>query len=413
MLETSQKKHILFVDDEPHVLDGIRRMLYSKRNEWDMHFVISGKEALALMRQQSFDVVVSDMRMPEMDGATLLNNIKKFYPHVICFILSGYSDQEMIFKTVDSTDQFLSKPCDPEVLKKVISNALDFQNLISKTQLRAMVSQMKVLPTLPELYTNLKEKLESPKSSLDDIAKIVSRDVIITAKILQLANSAFFGLRHRISNVEQAVAYLGIETIKAVILTTHFFAHFAEEEIEQFPIRQIYKHSLLVGGLARKLIEVAPNYGNSIDEVSTAGILHDIGKVVFIKNRPSEYYQIYERHRKEKIPLYMLENERFGASHAEMGGYFMGLWGLPQEVIEAISHHHNPMKSFSTALGPLTALYIANILYHNEIEDKEQEEQKQFNFDYLNKLAVVDYLPKWKELAQEAKQREGEGDGIF
>jgi len=194
-MKEMSKKRILFVDDEQKILDGLKRMLHSKRQEWEMEFVGSGTEALKRMKEIPFNLIVSDMRMPEMDGAELLKNVKKLYPQTVRFILSGYSDKDMILRTLGTTDQFLVKPINADSLEKIISRALDLLESVKDNDIRAFVSKIESLPTMPELYKKLKVLLESSTSSFSDIAKIISKDVSMTAKILQLVNSSFFGLR--------------------------------------------------------------------------------------------------------------------------------------------------------------------------------------------------------------------------
>ena len=192
-MDKEGRKQLLFVDDEQRVLDGIKRSLYGMRHEWGMEFVASGKDALRYMQEHTVDMIISDMRMPVMDGAELLSIVKKLYPQTIRFILSGYSDKEMILKTISTTDQFINKPCDPVMLKEIITRALESFDVIDDNKIRAFVSKIESLPTMPELYKQLKEKLESSTSSFKEIADIISKDVSMTAKILQLVNSSFFG----------------------------------------------------------------------------------------------------------------------------------------------------------------------------------------------------------------------------
>lgn len=406
------KKHILFVDDEPNLLAGLKRMLHHMHEQWDMSFVTSGKEALKLMGQQAFDVVVSDMRMPEMEGAELLNHIKKLYPQTICFILSGCTDKKMILKTVGPADRFLTKPCDPGELKEAISKALDARkSLGNKEQLMATLSETRHLPTIPELYTQLKELLESPDSSFKDISAIISKDISMSAKVLQLVNSAFFGLRQRIKNVHQAAVYLGIGTIKAIIITTDVFSKFSEEEMARFSINKLYKHSILTGILSGKI--AATLSGQLVDSAGMAGMLHDLGKIIFIKNKPLEYKNIYAKSEKEGIPLHILEKEWMDITHAELGGYLMSKWGLPSEIVEAISFHHAPLQSDkANSAGILTAVHIADSLYH-EIDNTSKDENIRLEAVYLKNLKLETYLPDWKEETKIVMEKKDENIEVF
>lgn len=406
MEHLKKKRRILFVDDDLRVLESIKRMFFDMENEWDMQFAENAFVALDYMKDGAFDVVISDMRMPDMDGAELLKKVKDKYPHTICFILSGYTDKEMIIKTVGPADQFLSKPCDPDLVKEAIENALEAQNLIGEKKLRAIASQMRFLPTLPELYIRLREVLESRKSSFADIAKVVQGDVPITAKVLQLVNSAFFGLRQRIENLQLALTYLGIETLKAVILTSDVFNKFTEKEIETFNIKEIYRHSVFVGMLSRRIVETVSHDKRLQDIASMAGMLHDVGKLIFIRNRPDDYVRVYERHVSEKRPIFQIEKDIFDATHADIGGYLMSAWGLPKMIVKAISLHHNPSRALDVSFDPLTAVYISNVLAHEQAGDESYEIEEDVEKGYLTKLDLLKRLPEWREVTKLAKEIE-------
>ena len=244
------KKRVLFVDDEPKVLDGLRRMLRKMRNEWEMEFATSGTEALEAIRKQPFDVVVSDMRMPGMDGAELLTKVREICPTAVRLILSGHSEKEMILKSVGPTHQFLAKPCDADTLKATVARACALRELLANEQLKGVVSGVKSLPSMPGLYTQLVEVLQSPDSSLQDVAAIIGGDIGMTAKILQLVNSAFFGLRRHIEGPAQAITYLGLDTVSAVVLTAGAFAEFEDSREATEVAETLYPHSITAGSLA-------------------------------------------------------------------------------------------------------------------------------------------------------------------
>jgi len=206
------KKQILFVDDEPLILQGLKRMLRGLRSEWDMTFVQSGAEALEKMVGAPFDVIVSDMRIPEMDGSQLLDTVKHRYPNMVRVVLSGHSEEEMIMKTVKSAHQFISKPCNAETLKSTISRMFALREVLTQEGLKRLVSRIESLPSLPSLYTQVVELIQSPNSSIKKIGEVISKDLAMTAKILQLVNSAFFGIPRQISNPAQAVGLLGLDT---------------------------------------------------------------------------------------------------------------------------------------------------------------------------------------------------------
>lgn len=218
-------KRVLFVDDEPRILDGLRRMLRPMRHQWDMAFAGSGPDALDLLAREPFDAIVTDMRMPGMDGAQLLKEVIKRYPRMIRIALSGQTSSETMFQVSGMIHQYLSKPCDAKILKSALVNAWTVRDHLETVELRELISQIETLPSLPSLYQEIVESVQSNKSSSKEVGRIVSKDIGMTAKILKLVNSAFFGFPRHIANPVQAVVLLGLETIKNLILSILSLIH--------------------------------------------------------------------------------------------------------------------------------------------------------------------------------------------
>ncbi len=263
-------------------------MLRSMRHEWEMSFAENGAQALQILGERPFDVIVSDMRMPGMDGAELLKRVMERFPQIVRIILSGQSEQESIIRAMSCTHQFLSKPCDPELLKATVSRAFALRDLLANETLKQLVLQIQSLPSLPSIYVELTEALQSPDASTKQIAEIISKDVAMTAKILQLVNSAFFGLRERVSNPAQATTLLGLETIRALALSVNVFCQFDEKELPDFSLSELWSHSLTVGTLAKAICKSNSRESKMCDEALVAGFLHDAGTLVLAANLPKK-----------------------------------------------------------------------------------------------------------------------------
>jgi len=169
------KRKILFVDDEPMVLQGLKRMLRSMRNEWDMAFAESGEEAMGILEGHPFEVLVTDMRMPGMNGAELLKKVQKRFPDMIRIVLSGHSDQELILKSVRTAHQYLSKPCNADTLKNTVSRACALRELLKDETLKQVVSNIDTLPSLPKLYQEIMAELQSEDAFMDRVGEIIKR----------------------------------------------------------------------------------------------------------------------------------------------------------------------------------------------------------------------------------------------
>jgi DNA-binding NtrC family response regulator len=178
------KKRILFVDDDEFSLRGLDRLLRSTRDEWEMEFLDSGDKALARMGEVPFDVIISDMRMPGMNGAELLNEVMKRHPKTIRLILSGYADRDLILKCVGSTHQYLAKPCDADALKMIVRRATQLEYALKSEPLRELVARCAVLPSVPALYSEIIEVLQKPDADVALIGDIIFKDGAMTAEIL-------------------------------------------------------------------------------------------------------------------------------------------------------------------------------------------------------------------------------------
>jgi len=396
-----KKKRILFVDDEPRVLNGLRRMLHPMRNEWEMVFVESGQAALDILTKNPFDIIFSDMHMLGMDGGQLLDKVRKQYPQMVRIALSGQSSKKVLFKSASPVHQYLSKPCNVETLKNTISRVSFLQELLTNTKLAGLISQLESLPCLPSSYRDMMEELESEEASVKKITKIISRDVGMSVKILQLANSAYFGIRPHVSSVSQAIILLGLDTIKALVLSAKIFSHFDRINLEGFSLSALWDHSMVVGDWVKR-IAVTENVPQEIvDTARMAGMLHDIGKLVFASKIPAEYEQALCLSSKEKVSSFEAEKEVIGATHAEVGAYLLGLWGFTDSTVEALAWHHNPAKSLQEEFTVLTAVHIANGLTHGTASEDDWLELTGVDRRYLDKLGLTDRFPVWKETCLE------------
>jgi len=401
------KKRILFVDDEPMVLKGLQRTLRKMRNEWEMTFTSSGQEALDILGNKPMDVIVSDLRMPEMDGGRLLSDVKKRYPHVVRIILSGQLDQEMTLKSVKLAHQSLSKPCDAEVLKHTLAKLFALRDFLSDESIKKIISQIESLPSMPSIYTEIVAEMQSDDPAIQKVAEIISKDLSMTAKILQMVNSAFFGLFRKISSPKEAVMMLGLETIKALVLSVKIFSEFSRKNYSWFNIDDLFNHSMAVSMYAKTIIKDENLDQGLINNSMMAGLLHDLGKLILATNFTKLYRQVLAEAQGAGQNLLDLEYEAFGTSHAEIGAYLMGLWRLENPIIEAIAFHHLPARSMTQSMGLLTAVHIGNALDHEARTPTGQDTDLKCDTEYLDNLGVTHRIPQWRQVCKELTERFG------
>ncbi|MFA5180111.1 MAG: response regulator [Syntrophales bacterium] len=394
------RKRILFVDDEELVLQGLKRMLHPHSDEWDMVFVDSGSKALDIMGRMTFDVVLADMRMPVMNGVELLNEVMKLYPQTVRLILSGHSGNELIFKAMGATHRYLAKPCDPETLRSVLRKATDSVDLLRNPELKILIGQMRALPTLPVFYHEIMAKLQNTNVQLADITSIIAKDLGMTAKILQLVNSAFFGLPHHITDLNAAVSFLGLNVITALFLSVHIFSEFEGLRIQGFSMENLWKHSLETATLANKISKLESRDNAIANDAFVAGILHDSGRIILASNFPKRYQDAIVMARQEGCEISVAERMVFEHTHSAVGGYMMSLWGLPAPVVDAVSYHHNPGFISGQTYCAITAVHVANSLVDSNFENGKEIVSSQLDLNYLKSMNLLDRLPVWRKLAR-------------
>jgi len=355
------RTRVLFVDDEPLVLDGLKRLLRNMRSEWDMVFVESAARGLETLASEPFDVVVTDMRMPGMNGAEFLAKVKEGFPSTIRIVLSGHADQELILLAEESAHQFLAKPCDPDLLRVVIQRASEVGNRLPGLEIRKILGGISHIPVLPASYLEIRKVLESETTTLDDLGAIVKRDPGMTANVLKLVNSAYFGLRQRVSSPSEAVSYLGVETLKAVALLNGIFDQIKALPAE-FNLSILWDHCLRMAVLSKEIARLEGLDKEGVSDSFTGGLLHDIGMLILASGSPERYIQAARILAQEPVGVPEAETRVFGAHHGEVGGYLLGLWGLPAAVVEAVAQHHEPFTMPMGAPTPAIIVQAAEIL---------------------------------------------------
>lgn len=358
----TQKISVLFVDDEENVLAAIKRMLRYKRNDWFMEFAESGQKALALFEKTEFDVIVSDIRMPGMDGAELLNKIKDLYPNVIRIALSGQVDLNEVIRSIRAVHQYISKPCEADELVDKVEGAITSRKVLTDPQMQSLVTEIDALPVIPKVFQSIQEELRLDEPSVDKVAEFISMDVGLVAKILKLVNSPYFGLPSYIDSAYQAITMLGLETIKALVLSTHLFSMYDEKQLPHFSLNLLWEHCFRVSKIAQLIGQCEKIDKRVVAQARMAGLLHDVGKLILANQFPKRYEEVLKRVAETKAPVCQCEMEVFGTTHAQIGAYLMGLWGMSSNVVHGIGYHHlGDIYDFNVP----TLVAVANVIDHH------------------------------------------------
>jgi putative nucleotidyltransferase with HDIG domain len=398
-------KRILFVDDEPKVLEGLQRMLHLYRSEWEMTFVPGGAEAVEALAAQTFDVIVSDVRMPGMDGIQLLDHVQKNFPGMIRVVLSGYFEREVTLRAARIAHQYLAKPCEPAKLHETISDLCRSNAILTNEAARGVVSAIGSLPSPPQTYSSLKHALQRPEVCLSEAGRIIEQDVGMTAKILQLVNSPLFGIVSEISSVHLALEYVGLAALRELVLSVEIFQTLEMEQcVEGFSLNAFQSHCRLAAKIAARLAPAA-----MAEVAAVAALLHDAGKLVLAARLPEPFQLSLKKSLEEDRPLYEVEEEVIGSTHAEIGAYLLSLWGLPKPIVDALRSHHRPsaIRHASTGLDVPGITHIADALIADVAcgVPNDAPPARRWDLKYLDGLGVTGQIPGWRGIAREIASR--------
>lgn len=392
---------ILFVDDDKQVLRGIERMLDAADFEGDTEFVGSVDDALEILEDdETIDTIVTDMRMPGMDGAELLNCVSEKYPHIVRIVLSGQADRDAVFRAIKPMHQYLSKPCEPKVLEETIRRASALRDVMQSESLANFIGGMENLPSVPAVYQQLMNATNGDDVAVEDIGDIIAQDVAMTAKVLQLANSAVFGLRHPVTSASRAAVVLGIETLKTLVLSVGVFQKFEGLACQGFSIDGLMEHSLCVANASRKLAVAEKLDREFVELAFTAGILHDIGKLALFAADPKKFETVCIKSANDQVHSTELELAMFGADHASVGAHVLSMWGIPQAVVEVVAFHHQPSTAGEVEFSILTAVAAANEIVRDRQAGLSQSDQPLGA--YVDAVGCVANVESWCNLVAEA-----------
>ncbi len=388
---------VIFVDDEPRVLEGLKRMLRPKRNEWNMKFVGSAQAALESLKQEPCEVVVTDMRMPGMNGAELLEVVQRDYPDTIRLILSGQAETESVMKALGVSHQFLSKPCDADILQGTITRAFALRDLAGSVAVKALVARINKLPTLPATYQKLVETLRQPNSSIDDVSKVIATDPAMTARLLKLVNSAYFGLQKPVADIVRAGALLGLDRIMALVLGQGIFSDCEPPKVASFNMEALWQHSVSTATAAHRIAIEEQLDRDLVAAAFLAGMLHDIGKLVLAMGLPEQYERVLQQVGKRPGALHSIEMLELQAAHTDVGAYLVGLWGLPNTIAEAIAYHEDPSQSPNEGFGLAGIVHVADRLAHFPDATDPAAPELGLNLDYLRTHGRAGRWNEWRE----------------
>jgi HD-like signal output (HDOD) protein len=391
------KRNVLFVGQDENLGREFQTQASGPHDSWTIYFARSGEDGLALCIDNYFDAVIADASLPGMNGPQFLDAFMQHRPRAMRIVTSDLADVEGTMKCIGHAHHHLLKPCGAATLYDVLRQGLAAERWLPSEASQRLISQMRHVPSPPDAYFRIVEESNSPGCSLEKIAGHVAEDPAVTAKVMQLANSAVFGLHLHIVHPMEAISFIGLETTKALVLLAHTFSAFDQIDVGDFSVDNLWLHSVRAGQLAQRisLLEDAPT--EVVQEAFAAGLLHDIGKLLLAANNPQPFAKACRLAQELHCNLWEVEaRESPELGHAELGAAILDIWGLPQSITEAIALHHCPWRDKQRAFNPVTAVHVANILDHEAHPDPNILLPQQVNTAYLKELNLEQRPDEWR-----------------
>lgn len=383
---------ILFVDECEEHLNELKALFVHDDDRWDISYVQDGLTAIELLQEDHFQIVITDITMPIIDGHQLLVIIRERFPDVLRIVFSETNNQEMILKVAPLVHRYIAKPCNHSVLRQTIENTLYLNVVLDNENIRKVLIKTTSLPSVPVVYTQLMNRIEQPDFSLKEAAGLISKDMGLCANILKQVNH--LGLPDIITDLDQAVALLGLDVIRGIALTTHIFYSMGNIEIKHFSLQRLMRESMLTGLFAKEIVLLENHPLQLADDAFIAGVLHQLGTLVFITNFPGKYEQVLERVITAGRPIADVETNLIGVSHNQVGAHLLALWGMPETILNGVAFYLFPEELGEKAFCTATAVYGAHIIANSLIDGNEYAYRSDKHFESLR---LQDNYPQWFE----------------
>lgn len=391
-------KRIIVVDDEKMILGVVERVLQTSL-DCEVFTALSAHEALEIMKGKSFDVVISDMGMPGIDGARFLEIIKELYPQTVRMVFSARAGHEFGLRVMDVAHQYFLKPTSVKTIGEKITKILAMQRFLpANCSIEEIASRIKTLPSIPKVYKELEKELDDSYASIEHIGRVIETDVSMSAKVLQLVNSAFFGLRERVAKPAQAAALLGTKVLRSLVLAMHTFSESRKHDVLGFSLQELWDHSLGSAILCRRIALAEKMDTVMVEDMYVSGLFHDVGKLIIFNNLPESLAHINAVCRIEDVSQLDVETRIIGVTHSEIGAYLLAMWGFPQHVVDICANHHFPERvepDVGSLPRQLAVAHVADQLDHEQ-RLTASSSRGGINADYLTQCGLADRLPVWR-----------------
>lgn len=400
------KPRVLFLEEQPAALAGLQAEFASLKHYWEMDFADTAPAALDRIKAgPAYDAVVVDIALTSEDPVRIFSAITSANPRTVRFALTDRADDDRIARSAPLAHQFVFTPCESNTLRVQVTRALSLREKLRACPIRHKLHAVNALPPLPRLYSDVMRELHSADPSVSRVGEIIAKDVSMSAKMLQVVNSAGVGLRNRVTNIGQAASLLGLQRLSAMVLAVEVFNLVGGKSMPKgFSPDTLWDHSMKVAEYAKKIAQAQSNDARSAEAAFTSGLLHDIGLILVAIHMPDQLTEALSIAKKKKTCLLEAELDTLGATHAEVGGYLLELWGLPDAIVEAITFHdfpsHLPEQDYTTNTAqlefpPLTAVHVANYFCEEDQKNHYGCPESTLDQEYLRNAGLLERVEAW------------------
>jgi len=381
--------NILFIDSDKTTLAGFRRQMQLHKAKWNSFFATDHSEAINIINENNIDILVCNTCNPDKHGMDFLGRVSEMKPGIVRILLTSELNSEKAIQCISIAHQVFTKP------SKIMDMLLDIEKYIDSLKnvfsddLKKTFNLTKKLPSFPSSIAVIQNELNKENYNLKNIARIINDDPSLSTGLLRLVNSPFFGIKTTVVDPLQALNFLGFETVKAFIISNYLYSHYKVKNTDDFNFENLKRHSSTVANFASIIARELGFKASVVEEAHSAGILHDIGKIILYAEHYSYYNELVKEAKSKNVPLWELEETQIGLNHADIGGYLFLLWGFPQNLVDAIRFHHMPNLYPGIENQVLTCLHMANVLEHNLININNDRPQRFYADSYLTRAGIT------------------------
>jgi len=332
---------ILLVDGDGDLLQVIRRAFWKRHRTWEVLLAHSGAEAIQALARDPVDIVIADLGLPDMAGMDLIHQVRDLQPGAVRIALANPPLAQGLEQAEGDLHRLFLKPLEPDFLLGVVES-LDIEDDETNVRaIRAFVGGLGRIPSLPSLYSELVALLQREDAGMNEVARLIRKDLGVASQVLKLANSVHCASDRPVAELSRAVAMLGVDSLRSLVLFRGIISGADSPHPQGLDLEKLWFHSFEVATGVRKLV-VLEGETQLADLAFSAGLLHDIGLVVLATDPAGRYRAILELAQTSRTPLAVLEHDTYGVDHAQVGAHLLSLWGLPPEFCRPVREHHAP-----------------------------------------------------------------------